>query len=663
MPTVSEARLLAESPEALLEFETLLADISTRFINLTPGEVDLGIEGALRQVCELLGIDTAVLWRWSDESPGVILPTHFYYAHEGMQPPERMSQELFPWFAKRMLAGHQVAIASLDELPAEATVDRESGRLLGIRSNLTLPLLVGGQSPIGALAFNTLQEERHWPDALVNRLQLIAQIFTNALVRRRADLALSESEQIGRATFDQAAVGMAHVGTDGRWLRVNDKLCAIVGYPREELLQSTFREITHPDDLDSDLELVRRVLSSELKTFSVEKRCIRKDRSLVWVNLTVSLMRNAAGKPRHFISVVEDITDRKRNEELLRANESRLEASAKLAGLAFYEVDLGEGTVLIDDRFRDLCGVPPERERGLGALEFWLDHLHPDDREQVLELRQQLHEGRLEQISAEYRYLHPAQGCRWIQHEARVALRDATGRAINAFGVLCDITKEKLAENEMRELSRRLIRAHEEERALLARELHDDVTQRLAVLAIEIGRVAPVAADLALEKTMREVGEELMRLSEDIHSLAYHLHPSVLHELGLADALRAECDRRVRQGQLELSVDLCPLPAALAKEAALCLFRVAQESLNNVARHAGVPAASITLRQIDAGLLLAVRDQGIGFDPEHSRERTHLGLASMRERVWLVNGTLDIESGPGQGTTVIAWVPTAGVAP
>lgn len=138
------------------------------------------------------------------------------------------------------------------------------------------------------------------------------------------------------------------------------------------------------------------------------------------------------------------------------------------------------------------------------------------------------------------------------------------------------------------------------------------------------------------------------------------MHPSVLQELGLAEALRAECERRLRQGGLDLSANLDLLPAEVGKDAALCLFRVAQEALNNMARHAGARSASVTLRPMDGGLLLAVRDDGVGFDPEQPRERMQLGLVSMHERVRLVNGTLDIESVPGRGTTIVAWVPAHG---
>ena len=124
------------------------------------------------------------------------------------------------------------------------------------------------------------------------------------MARKRADEALRETEAVNRATFEQAAVGIAHVGTDGRWLRINDKLCTILGYPREELLRMTFQDITHPDDLEADLGLVRQVMSGEIRTYSMEKRYVRKDGSLVWCDLTVSLTRTAAGEPLYFISVV-----------------------------------------------------------------------------------------------------------------------------------------------------------------------------------------------------------------------------------------------------------------------------------------------------------------------------------------------------------------------
>ena len=134
---------------------------------------------------------------------------------------------------------------------------------------------------------------------------------------------LQENEERFRATFEQAAVGIAHVALDGRWLRVNQKLCDIVGYSKEALLQKTFQDITHPDDLDADQEFVRQILAKEIITYSMEKRYIRKDGSSVWINLTVSMVRNVSGDPAYFISVIEDIAQRKQAEEELRKSEQR----------------------------------------------------------------------------------------------------------------------------------------------------------------------------------------------------------------------------------------------------------------------------------------------------------------------------------------------------
>ena len=194
--------------------------------------------------------------------------------------------------------------------------------------------------------------------------------------------------------------------------------------------------------------------------------------------------------------VITNALARERYERKLLQSEARLGASAELAGLAFYEVDFAAGVAHVDDRLRDLCGVPADRDQGLQVLEFWKEHLLADDRERILELRRQLHEGTLQRLSEEYRFVHPARGQRWIHHVARVARRDDDGHALQSFGVLRDITQSKQAEQALRDLSRRLIQAHEDERALLARELHDDLTQRLAVLAIDVGRaelVAPAA--------------------------------------------------------------------------------------------------------------------------------------------------------------------------
>jgi formate hydrogenlyase transcriptional activator len=173
--------------EEQLRFEMVLAEISGRFVNLPADRVDSEIMDAERSICECLGLDVAGLWQWSDEAPGSLLLTHLYGTVEAPLPERMDASEYFPWHQKQMLAGRVVSFSALGELPADAGRDAESYRHFGIRSNLTIPLTAGDKPPIGALGFNTTRAERDWPGALVTRLKLIAQIFINALARKRSD--------------------------------------------------------------------------------------------------------------------------------------------------------------------------------------------------------------------------------------------------------------------------------------------------------------------------------------------------------------------------------------------------------------------------------------------------------------------------------------------
>jgi PAS domain S-box-containing protein len=312
---ITEHKQIAEQQAEGLRFVTLIADLSSRFVNLSPADVDGAIEDSQRRVCGILRLDLCALWQWRGESQELLSMTHIHGVLAAPLPAQFNADDFFPWCRKEVLAGRTIVVSNPDSLGPKASRDVESWRHFGAKSSLVFPLSAGGAPSIGALSFSSTQAQRDWPDALVERLRLVAQMFANALARKRTELALRESLEVNRATFDLAAVGIAHVGTDGRWLRVNDKLCAILGYPREELMRLSFQDITHPDDLETDLNHVRQILAGEIKTYSMEKRYLRKDRSLVWTNLTVSLVRTERGEPKHFISVVEDITERKRAEE------------------------------------------------------------------------------------------------------------------------------------------------------------------------------------------------------------------------------------------------------------------------------------------------------------------------------------------------------------
>ncbi|MCA1731038.1 MAG: PAS domain S-box protein, partial [Actinobacteria bacterium] len=181
-----------------------------------------------------------------------------------------------------------------------------------------------------------------------------------------AEQALRESEERFRATFEQAAVGVSHVALDGSWIRVNQKFCDIVGYPREELLDLTFQNITHPDDLDRDVGYLRRMLDGETDTYSTEKRYVRKDGSLLWSNLTTSLVRDPSGAPEYFISVTEDITERKLVEEELTLSEERFRNIVEQSPLSVQILSPDGSTLRVNRAWEKLWGVTFEEFNSIG---------------------------------------------------------------------------------------------------------------------------------------------------------------------------------------------------------------------------------------------------------------------------------------------------------
>lgn len=251
--------------------------------------------------------------------------------------------------------------------------------------------------------------------------------------------ALQESEERFRATFEQAAVGIAHIAPDGKWLKVNRKICDIVGYAEEELLNMTFQDITHPEDLSADLEYVRQMLHRKINTYSMAKRYIRKNGAIIWINLTVSLLWNDDGTPRYFISVIEDITDRKEMEEALKNAQN-------IAHLGSWDWDITRNELRWSDEIYHIFGLSLQ---GFGAnYEAFLNSIHPDDREFVREsVNQALYERK--PYSIDHRIVLP-DGTERIVHEQAEVDFDESGKPVLMSGTVQDITELKQAEKELR---------------------------------------------------------------------------------------------------------------------------------------------------------------------------------------------------------------------
>lgn len=248
------------------------------------------------------------------------------------------------------------------------------------------------------------------------------------------------------ATFEQVAVGIALVAPDGRWLRVNRKLCDIVGYTPHELLQRRFQDITHPDDLNTDLGQVRRMLAGEIKTYFLEKRYVRKDGSIVWANLTVALAWTPGGEPDHFISVVEDISARKAAERALCENQERLREAQRLACLGYWHWDLATGLHTWSEEIYGFYGRDPALAP-LGYPEIG-SHFTPESGQRLsAAVERCLHAGIPFECDAEV--IRPDNTHRWITARGE-ARRDKQGRVVALQSTVQDVTLRKGAEEELK---------------------------------------------------------------------------------------------------------------------------------------------------------------------------------------------------------------------
>jgi signal transduction histidine kinase len=220
-----------------------------------------------------------------------------------------------------------------------------------------------------------------------------------------------------------------------------------------------------------------------------------------------------------------------------------------------------------------------------------------------------------------------------------------------------DITGEKLAQEKIRALADQVIIAQEDERRRISRELHDDVTQRLAALGIEMGLLKSGDAqhDPVIEQELTRLQGEVLRLSEDIRQLSHSLHPSVLEHSNLTAALEAYCHEFSRQTGIDTTFAHRNVPAEISQPVAIAFYRIAQEALRNVAVHSGATTSSVVLS--GENLSLNVIDNGRGFDQAQAIKSQGLGLVSMEERARLVGAIVTIESIPGEGTTVSAEIP------
>ena len=442
---------------------------------------------------------------------------------------------------------------------------------------------------------------------------------------------------------------------------ISDNIIEQLGYSPKDFVESSDFWVTHlhPDDRPG-------VLADLLQVFEhgyhvQEYRFRHQNGTYRWLHDELRLIRDSAGVSVELFGFQIDVTRRKQAERALHESEERFRAFLGNAlNLAFIKSIDGR-YLYVNRRFEEAFQLEQKHIVGKTDAELfppeYACHYQAHDRE-VLDSGKAME---FEEVAPYLDGLH-------TNIVVKFLVRDGLGHIYGTGGITTDITYRKKAEEELRrhqamleDLTSKLITAQEREQQRIARDLHDDFTQRLAALAVDAGSLERAcASEPALLQQCRSIREAAGQLADDVHNFAYRLHPSSLEHLGLEAAIRDHAHEFAQRTGLIVRYASRDVPKAIPADRAICLYRVVQESLQNVMKHAEASTVVVRLLGISNGVGVCIHDDGKGFEEQGSPTRG-LGLLSMEERVRLVEGTFRIRTRPGDGTEVHAWVPLPAV--
>ena len=341
----------------------------------------------------------------------------------------------------------------------------------------------------------------------------------------------------------------------------------------------------------------------------------------------------------------------------LRESERKLEEAQRIAHVGHWDNDLDTDRITWSDETWRIFGMA---QRPTITLADVMERIHPDDRAVVTNALALALAGS-PIVTMDYRVVLPHGEVRIIHSEGDVT-RDESGRLRRVFGTVQDVTDRKRADQALEELAGRLIHAQEEERSRIGRELHDHISQRLGLLAIKIDQLRTDAGPApTTARAIDDLRQSTDDIADDVHRLSHRLHSSTLDYLGLGPALRKLVGEFSTRHGIAIDLTEVSLPTPLASDAALCLFRIAEESLTNIAKHSHARSARVHVSGAADGVHLTVEDDGDGFDVRTLENKAGLGFVSMQERLRVLRGTVRVDSTASQGTRIAVWIPSTSV--
>jgi PAS domain S-box-containing protein len=509
----------------------------------------------------------------------------------------------------------------------------------------------------------------------LRRVRTVGTVLDVTEMRRAEEQRRASEERLEQAVRT-AGLGVFEIDWRQGTLHVSPRLRDIYGWNADQAV--TMEDVVatvHPDDRPGVIDVIAGPRAEIDESFEMEHRATRTDGTGIRIlSRARRLFDVVDGQRRRVrtVGAVLDVTELREAEAQLRASEERYTLFERGVNDGIWDWNILTGEHYHSPRWLQIAGAREDEAPPTDASFF--ERIHPEDQQRV---RQALdrHWDAGERYDVEVRLRQSDGSYRWVLSRGEAVRDPVTGRPTRMVGALTDISERKEAEEalrrahaeleqrvqdrtrELRDLSASLLTAQEDERRRLARELHDGVTQQLALVSIDVGTIAAGDVPESVKARLQALQAKVVSISHEVRRVSHGLHPALIEDLGLCAALEAWCDEHQQGHQTPLRFTGDGGDAGLDILAASALYRVAQESVANASKHARATRVDVTVRRVPTAIELVIEDDGVGFEPGPRRVAGGMGLVSMAERMRLVNGTLRVTSSPGAGTTVVAAIP------